>query len=254
LYGPPGTGKTMLARAVAIQLAKPLREESEERRTSIGIGGTFLELHASDIVRSEIGNSEKRVVAAFATARARAPSVIFIDEFQALFTSRNSSSSSLASTLLQCMDDIYAWEQSDRIVAPNCNNISRRIVVMGATNTPWMIDKAFLRSGRFDKVVHVGLPDQRDRQSILMVHIQRMRLHDNPSWNHHLLCETLSHQTEGFSGADLAALCRSAAVRCLNEYGDNGMVKAVHFHQALQFDCTASTNKRLVDRLLHWKQ
>lgn len=237
LYGPPGTGKTLLARAVAKLLA------------SAHTGGAFFSLQASDIVRSEVGNSEKELVAAFATARANAPSVIFIDEFQALFTERSGGSGGqLASTLLHCMDDINRWEDSDKL----SENESLRIVVMGATNTPWLIDKAFLRSGRFDKVVHVGLPTHAERKSILQVHIRHMRL--AVSENHRdELCITLANQTVGFSGADMAALCRSAAVRCLQELGEDGLVDEHHFLEGLQHDIAASSSKYMVDKLSRWK-
>lgn len=237
LYGPPGTGKTLLARAVAKLLA------------SAHTGGAFFSLQASDIVRSEVGNSEKELVAAFATARANAPSVIFIDEFQALFTERSGGSGGqLASTLLHCMDDINRWEDSDKL----SENESLRIVVMGATNTPWLIDKAFLRSGRFDKVVHVGLPTHAERKSILQVHIQHMRLAVAENRRDEL-CATLSNQTEGFSGADLAALCRAAAVRCLQELGDDGLVDQQHFLEGLRHDIAASSSKCIVDKLSRWK-
>jgi SpoVK/Ycf46/Vps4 family AAA+-type ATPase len=127
----------------------------------------FLSLSASDIVRSEVGKSEKLVSSAFQAARDNAPSVIFIDEFQALFTSRDGStdggggggkgSGRLASTLLQCMDDVSKWREADRdaVKAAPMQTVpleKNRIVVFGATNTPWMIDKAFLRAGRFDRV------------------------------------------------------------------------------------------------------
>lgn len=239
LFGPPGTGKTLLARAVA----KVLSSQTN------GMGGAFFSLQASEIVRSEVGNSEKELVLAFETARANAPSVIFIDEFQALFTERSSGSGGqLASTLLHCMDDISHWEEGDKVVG----NQSQRVVVMGATNTPWMIDSAFLRAGRFDKVVHVGLPAVADRNSILRVHIQRMRLKDTEN-ELGPLCDMLAKQTDGFSGADLAALCRSAAVRCLRQQGDDGVVDESHFTEALRDDVKATSSRELVDRLIEWR-
>jgi ATP-dependent 26S proteasome regulatory subunit len=237
LYGPPGTGKTLLAKAVAKLLA------------NAQTGGAFFSLQASEIVRSEVGNSEKELVTAFATARANAPSVIFIDEFQALFTERSvGSGGQLASTLLHCMDDINRWKDSDEVSGSE----PARIVVMGATNTPWMIDTAFLRPGRFDKVVHVGLPSQDERKSILRVHMLRMRLKEKA----HLfdaLCDEVARQTEGFSGADLAALCRSAAVRCLREQGDDGVVDGSHFLEALKNDISATSSEELVVKLARWK-
>jgi SpoVK/Ycf46/Vps4 family AAA+-type ATPase len=125
----------------------------------INDGGLFISLSASEIVRSEVGRSEKLIASAFEMARKSAPAVIFIDEFQALFTSRDDESGQskgsgrLSSVLLQCMDDISKWENADRLVGdtdPKYTN--KRVVVLAATNTPWMVDKAFLRAGRFDRV------------------------------------------------------------------------------------------------------
>ena len=120
-------------------------------------------LYPSNIVRSEVGKSEKLIVSAFETARKNTPSVLFIDEFQALFTCRDGvtksgggkNSGRLASTLLQCMDDITRWRDKDVVYTSSSAfvpNQKDRVVVLGATNAPWMVDKAFLRPGRFDRV------------------------------------------------------------------------------------------------------
>lgn len=236
LYGPPGTGKTLLAKAVANLLG--VQGDSQQ-------GGSFLSLEASEIVRSEVGNSEKRVVSVFDTARDNAPSVVFIDEFQALFTARSGrGSGQLASTLLQCLDDVNRWNDvSD-------DTEEKRVVVMGATNAPWMIDKAFLRPGRFDRVVHVGLPTGDERRSILRVMLQRMSTTGDALATDFL--DDVVERTNGFSGADLAALCRAAATRCLRENGGANTVETVHFLEALEEDVTASSNSRLVARLENW--
>ena len=161
LYGPPGTGKTLLAKATALMM-EPNPSQDSVATNVRGGGGFFISLSASDIVRSEVGKSEKLVSSAFKSARENAPAVIFIDEFQALFTSRDGtsggggkSSGRLASTLLQCMDDIVKWREADSAVLDGYHETgfdSNRVVVLGATNTPWLIDRAFLRGGRFDRV------------------------------------------------------------------------------------------------------
>ena len=251
LYGPPGTGKTLLAKAVA----KLLKANTSNRDSPFG--GAFFSLQASEIVRSEVGNSEKLIVQAFGTARSNAPAVIFIDEFQALFTERGGGGSQLASTLLQCMDDITKWGTSHQKTSSDDDDgktvdsaiNDRRIVVLGATNTPWMVDAAFIRPGRFDRVVHVGLPTEIERLSILRVHLRRMELRSEDDMES--ICKKLSFMTDGFSGADLAALCRAGAVRCLS-MGDD-QVKLEHFCDALKDDIHASSNERLVQRLLDWK-
>ena len=131
-----------------------------KKKAQVGlINGAFISLKASEIVRAEVGQSEKLIVSAFETAHQNTPSVIFIDEFQALFTSRDGehtgggkSSGRLASTLLQCMDDATRWRDEDvKHSSDECNK-QDRVVVLGATNAPWMVDKAFLRPGRFDRV------------------------------------------------------------------------------------------------------
>lgn len=258
LYGPPGNGKTLLAKAVARLLKAPAASDS-----ILPTGGTFISLGSSDLVRAEIGTSEKLLVSTFDFADKNAPSVIFLDEFQALFTERSrGGSGKLATTLLQCMDDIKRWSSvddvsSDDSSAPSSTstpNIANRVVVLGATNTPWMIDSAFLRSGRFDRVVHVGLPSRSERASILKVHISRMKIQDKAiTATVDCLCQSMAKQTDGFSGADLAALCRAAAIRALSDGREEIWVDDRHFAMALDTDVRASSDARLVQRLLRWK-
>ena len=247
LYGPPGTGKTLLAKCVA----KLLKTESDY---SSSVGGSFITLQASEIVRGEVGNSEKMIVSAFETARCNAPSVVFIDEFQALFTERSGSGSGkLSSTLLQCMDDVYRWRaDDDASPLDESTATSSRVVVLGATNTPWMVDKAFLRPGRFDRCVHVGLPNLEERVSILRVHVARMRLASSAITYGERICHALARECEGFSGADLAALCRAAGVRCLAEHGASGAIDERHFQEArIGFKPSCSTAMAL--RLNMWR-
>ena len=203
-------------------------------------------LKASDIVRPEVGNSEKLIVAAFETARLNAPSVIFIDEFQALFGDREGGSfvlGQLCSTLLQCIDDVTRWsgpEPSDDGGSATQPRKNGRVVVLGATNTPWMIDKAFLRPGRFDRAVHVGLPGVEESEEILRVHVSRMKLAPHCSVDD--ICKAIASLYLGFSGADLAALCRAAAVRCLSGGdGENGITKQHLTRRSCTTLCVAAT-------------
>ena len=156
----------------------------------------------------------------------------------------------MATTLLQCMDEITRW---DEMKPSNDNETTqnKRIVVLGATNTPWMIDKAFLRPGRFDRAVHVGLPSQEEREEILRVHSCNMKLAKTE--NVQDLCRSMARLCLGFSGADLAALCRAAAVRCLSEGDDEVGIGEKHYKTAFMHDVVPSSNRELVQRIALWK-
>jgi SpoVK/Ycf46/Vps4 family AAA+-type ATPase len=232
-------------------VAKALRSQVSS------IGGAFISLKSSDIVRAEVGESEKLVVQAFHTARTNSPAVIFIDEFQALFTERSSGSSSrLTTTLLQCMDDLQRFgnydSHSDDIVTDKSKN-EARVLVLAATNTPWMIDRAFLRPGRFDRSVLVNLPNFDERVSILMLLVKRMKASINSATTVSLatFCTKLAHKTDGFSGADLASLCRAAAICCLLEKSESVLEK--HFLVVLEDGLQASSSISLVRRNETWR-
>jgi SpoVK/Ycf46/Vps4 family AAA+-type ATPase len=241
------TGKTLLAKAVA----KILR--SGGGSSSVDIGGAFISLSSSDIVRAEVGTSEKLVSAAFQTARANSPSVVFIDEFQALFTERNRGGSGrLSTTLLQCMDDLNQWRDIARrgkAEQENDGTSEVRVLVLAATNTPWALDRSFLRSGRFDRAVHVGLPDAEERKAILALYMGRMKM--DAAIDIATYCDRLSKRLDGFSGADLSALCRAAAMRCLVEGSQS--INEEHFDAVLNEGFAASSSRALVERIKQWR-
>ncbi len=174
-YGPPGTGKTLLAAA-----------------TSNGLGATFFSVKVSDLVSKYFGESTRLISALFAEAYARAPSVIFLDEFDALTPSRGSGESGserrILSTLLAELDGL-ATKDSDAYV-----------LTIAATNTPWDIDSAIL--SRFEKMVHIPLPDAEARRQILEINL---RGHTTTAkW------DALVARTQGFAGRDIARLCKEA--------------------------------------------
>jgi ATP-dependent 26S proteasome regulatory subunit len=215
LYGPPGTGKTLIAKSVASLI-------QSKTSSIINMGGAFITVNSTDVAQSEVGSGEKMLVSAFDAARRNSPSVIFIDEFQALFTDRASGGSGrLSTTLFQCMDKISQWRQVEQTAkidktTTSTSTTDKFVIVLAATNTPWMIEKAFLRTGRFDRVVHVGLPEANDRISIFRLYISSMQVPSTFDMNAiDNVCTRLASVTVGFSGADIAALCRAAAVRCL---------------------------------------
>ncbi|CAM9274951.1 unnamed protein product [Chrysoparadoxa australica] len=194
LHGPPGTGKTLLAKAAASET-----------------GARFLELKISQIVRCEVGESEKAVMNAFAVARELRPSVIFIDEFQALFTKRGGGMGGrLASQLVTSLDDLERWKKA---------GMKGTVTVLAATNALEAIDKAFLRSGRLDEVLLVALPSLEDRCAHLKMLLgqQRGKLRWEP-----LDIAGLAAATEGFSGAGIANMVKDASVAAVEEWLQQG--------------------------------
>lgn len=188
-------------------------------------------MHISDIMRGEIGASEQRIVAAFALARRAAPCIVFIDEFQALFNSRTSSSgedSSRTAVLASCFDDLCAW---NRHAGPES-----LVTVVAATNEPWAIDRALLRPGRLDPCVFVGPLDATGREKFVerMLRDEQRRQTDQrrklteqcadvhvPAARHFQLGDSQQVQqlakevltrTEGFTGADMSQLLERVAL------------------------------------------
>ena len=162
LYGPPGTGKTLIAKEQATKLNRH-----------------FLSIHLTDIVHAEIGTGEQKLYEIFNEAERLAPSLIFIDEFQAIFSSRNTTTTNnngnnnktntnngtgilLSSALASCMDRVAIWNSIHE------NTTNTFISVMAATNEPWSIDPGFLRNGRFDRHFYIGPLDIISIKSMLI--------------------------------------------------------------------------------------
>jgi transitional endoplasmic reticulum ATPase len=176
-YGPPGCGKTMLARAAA-----------GEAHVS------FLSVRIPDILDRWLGESEKRIAAAFTEAKARKPAILFFDEIEALAARRrdsdNNHTSSMVSTFLSEFDGLAAAQDA--------------LLVVAATNVPWMIDTAFRRPGRFDRVLFVPPPDR-----VARLYILRRMVEGQPAAPG-LDMERYAAGTSGFSGADLLNLVETA--------------------------------------------
>ena len=183
LYGPPGCGKTLLARATAGECQLP-----------------FLNVRIEDILDPYMGVSERNLHEAFAQARANAPCVVFIDEFDAMAYARRKQGSSAARTLVDQM-----LQELDAIGAEN-----RSLLVMAATNAPWDVDDALLRPGRFDRRIFVPPPDETARTQIL-----KLLLFQIPSAG--LDLRMLAQSTPLFSGADLRALVEQAVDLIIDE-------------------------------------
>lgn len=195
--------------------------------------------HYAKVVHSTYGSSEKVVRNVFKVAARHSPCIIFIDEFDGLFAQRSSSSSRLTSTLMSCLDDLSSQNQNSLVK-------NKRTIVLAASNAPWTIDKAFY--SRFDRCIHVALPDISELKDILQTYIEKMKIANYQNVNN--IYEYLVPKLIGFSGADVSALCRAAAVRCLMNNA-NG-VDLSHFTQALS-GFHASSEPRLVTRCKNWK-
>jgi cell division protease FtsH len=188
MVGPPGTGKTLLARAVAGEADVP-----------------FLALTGSSFVEMFVGVGAARVRDLFAAARKRAPSIIFIDEIDAIGQRRGGalvSNDEREQTLNQMLAEMDGFDPATGVV------------VLAATNRPETLDPALLRPGRFDRQVEIPLPNQRERAAILAVHTRGKRL--DPAVD----LDAIARGTPGFSGADLANLVNEAAIVAVREGRD----------------------------------
>ncbi|MFP3279168.1 MAG: CDC48 family AAA ATPase [Candidatus Micrarchaeota archaeon] len=181
LYGPPGTGKTLLAKAVA--------NESD---------ANFISISGPELVSKFVGESEERLRMIFKEAEEKAPSIIFMDEIDAIAPKREEATNEverrMVSQLLTLMDGISKRGQ---------------VIVLAATNRPEAIDPALRRPGRFDREIEIGVPDRNARKEILQIHTRNMPLAKDVD------LDELANITHGYTGADLSALVREAAMATL---------------------------------------
>nr|WP_299033130.1 ATP-dependent zinc metalloprotease FtsH [uncultured Tenacibaculum sp.] len=182
LVGPPGTGKTLLAKAVAGEAGVP-----------------FFSLSGSDFVEMFVGVGASRVRDLFKQAQQKSPSIIFIDEIDAIGRARGKNSMTggndeRENTLNQLLTEMDGF------------GTDTNVIVLAATNRADVLDKALMRAGRFDRQIYVDLPDLHERREIFNVHIKSLKLAENVN------LEFLAQQTPGFSGADIANLCNEAAL------------------------------------------
>ena len=179
MHGPPGTGKTLLAKAVA--------SESDAH---------FIAINGPEIMSKYVGGSEENLREYFEEAEDNAPSIIFIDELDAIAPKREDTQGEAerrtVAQLLTLMDGLKSRGQ---------------VVVIGATNRPDSLDQALRRPGRFDREIEIGVPDQEERKEILEIHTRNMPLEEG------IDLTKLANSTHGFVGADLESLCKEAAMR-----------------------------------------
>lgn len=199
LYGPPGCGKTFIAKATAGQ-----------------VNAKFISVSLNDILDMWVGNSEKNLHEIFELARKNQPCVLFIDEIDALGASRSdmkqSSSRHLINQFLQELDGI--------------DNTNDGVLIIGATNTPWNLDPAFRRPGRFDRIIFVPPPDATTRESIL-----RLKLHNKPTGT--IDTQAIAKKSENYSGADIDAVIDIAIEQKLEDSFTDGIPKPLETNDLL---------------------
>ncbi len=182
LVGPPGTGKTLLAKAVAGEAKVP-----------------FFSLSGSDFVEMFVGVGASRVRDLFKTAKEKAPCIIFIDEIDAIGRARgrnaiSGSNDERENTLNQLLTEMDGF------------STNAGVIILAATNRADILDRALLRAGRFDRQIHVELPNLNERKGIFEVHVRKLKLSENVD------LDFFAKQTPGFSGADIANVCNEAAL------------------------------------------
>ncbi len=202
LYGPPGSGKTLLARAVST--------ESE---------ANFISIKGPEIFSKWVGESEKAIREVFRKGRTAAPAIIFFDELDAIVPRRglgyadSGASERVISQLLTEIDGIESLQN---------------VLVIAATNRPDILDPAVMRPGRFDRLIYVPSPDFESLKEIFKIHAGSMPLSKDVS------LDELARKAQGYSGADIEAICREAAMNALRENVDATEVSRLDFDEAME--------------------
>ncbi|BBI30887.1 ATP-binding protein [Cohnella abietis] len=192
LYGPPGCGKTFMAKATAGECR-----------------AKFIPIHITDIFDPYIGVSERNLHDLFAKARSQKPSILFIDELDAIGFDRAKSSSNFRGVVDTFLSEMEGIDTS-----------TDQVLIIGATNMPWDVDNALKRPGRFDRLVFVAPPDEDARESIYRLKLQD-RLAEGVNY------AALAKNSEFFSGADIEHVCERAVERVLEEILDTGVERPV---------------------------
>ena len=203
LVGPPGTGKTLLAKATAGESGVP-----------------FLSISGSDFMEMFVGVGPSRVRNLFQEARQCAPSIVFIDEIDAIGRARgrggfSGSNDERESTLNQLLVEMDGF------------GTTAGVVVLAGTNRPDILDKALLRPGRFDRQISIDKPDIKGRDQIFKIYLKRIKLDHEPSY----FSQRLAALTPGFAGADIANVCNEAAL--IAARGEGTQVTMKHFEAAI---------------------
>ena len=216
LYGPPGTGKTLIAKAVANET-----------------NANFISVRGPQLLSKWVGESEKAIRQTFRKARQVDPTVIFFDELDSLAPSRGGETGNNVSERVvnQLLTELDGLEESGDVM------------VIGATNRPDMIDPALIRSGRFDRLVLIGQPDEEGREQILKIHTRDSPLAPDVS------LREIAERTDGYVGSDLETIAREAAIEALRDDPDAKEVEMQHFRRAME-----SVRPTITDDLMDYYQ
>jgi SpoVK/Ycf46/Vps4 family AAA+-type ATPase len=242
LYGPPGTGKTMIAKAIATAAS-----------------ANFIAINIPDLIKAEVGESEKTLANVFRRAKLASPCVLFFDEIQAMFGKRSEISRHQQKLVSQLMLELDGIEKS-----------SMRVVLVAATNVPQSLDPSLLRPGRLENILYVGPPDRHARKSIWEMTIGKMKVTDavkkqidfipnafeqetiSFSFDFSNAQETFSKKkasfvdrSEGFTGADIVNLCQHAGLNALIESMDVEAIDLRHFEKAFELFRPSVTKKMI---------
>ncbi|OXA60666.1 ATPase family protein 2 homolog [Folsomia candida] len=202
MYGPPGCSKTMIAKAIATES-----------------GLNFISVKGSELFSKWVGESEKAVRDVFRKARQVSPCVVFFDEIDSLGGERGSTSGS---------SNVHERVLAQLLVELDGIEPLKDVTIVAATNRPDIIDKALLRPGRLDRIIYVPLPDVETRMEILKIRFKKMPVDSDVD------IESIVGSTEGYSGAELTALCHEAAMKALEDDITSQKVQNLHFLKALE--------------------
>lgn len=199
MFGAPGCSKTMIAKALATESNL-----------------NFISIKGSDLFSMWVGESEKAVRDLFIRARQLAPCIIFFDEIDAIGGERESGSSVKERVLAQILTEI------DGV------NVLKNVIIIAATNRPDLIDKALMRPGRLDRIVYVKLPDDETRREIFKIKLRNIPIAKDVD------IELLVNKTNGYSGAEIEAVCKEASLSALEESFEIEEISMKFFEKALE--------------------